>query len=50
MRHPMFWETYVKKTLATMTSIAGTATLLLIGYVFLTSIPDLKRYIRISTM
>lgn len=31
-------------------NILGTASLIFAGYVFLTAVPDLKRYIRISTM
>ena len=31
-------------------NVVGTAGLLFAAYVFLRSIPDLKRYIRISTM
>ncbi len=40
----------MKKTLSTITSVVGVATLLLAGYVFLKSIPDVRRYIKISTM
>jgi hypothetical protein len=40
----------VKKTLSVIGSVAGVASLLLAGYVFLKSIPDLRRYIKISTM
>jgi len=38
------------KTLLTITSGIGIATLLFAGYVFLTVIPDVGRYIRISRM
>jgi hypothetical protein len=38
------------KTLLTIISGVGIATLLFAGYVFLTAIPDVGRYIRISRM
>ncbi len=38
------------KTLRTITSGVGIATLLFVGYVFLTAIPDVGRYVRISRM
>jgi hypothetical protein len=38
------------KTLLTITTGVGIATLLFAGYVFLTAIPDVGRYIRISRM
>jgi hypothetical protein len=38
------------KTLSALTSVVGVATLLLAGYVILKSIPDVRRYIKISTM
>jgi uncharacterized protein DUF6893 len=34
----------------TAPKVVGTVTLLLAGYVLITSLPDLFRYIRISTM
>ena len=47
----------MKKTLSTVRQVAGTSALVLFAsglvfgsYVFLSSLPDLKRYIRISTM
>jgi len=47
----------VKKALLTLTKVAGTGALLLGaaglvlgGYVFVASLSDLRRYIRISTM
>ncbi len=40
----------MKKAVNTITTVVGAASLLLAGYVLLTSIPDLRRYIRISTM
>jgi hypothetical protein len=40
----------MKKTVSTMTKVAGVASLLFAGYVLLTAIPDLKRYIKISMM
>jgi hypothetical protein len=41
-----------KPTSATsvIVKVMGAASLLLAGYVFLTSIPELRRYIRMSTM
>lgn len=38
------------KTVKILRNVVGTATLLLAGYVLITSIPDVRRYIRISTM
>jgi hypothetical protein len=38
------------KTLLTITSGIGIATLLFAGYVFLKAIPDMGRYVRISRM
>lgn len=50
-------EDFMKHTLSTLRDAAGTGALILFagslvlgGYMFLTSINDLKRYIRISTM
>jgi hypothetical protein len=40
----------MKKVLTAFTAVAGAATLAFAGYVLLVSLPDLKRYIRISTM
>ncbi|HTR65759.1 MAG TPA: hypothetical protein VMH85_08300 [Terriglobales bacterium] len=40
----------MKKTLSAVTSALGVATLLLFGYVVFKSIPDVGRYIKISTM
>jgi hypothetical protein len=40
----------MKKPLLNVTNILATAGVLLMGYAFFTSIPDIKRYIRISTM
>jgi len=40
----------VKRALIAARNIIGTAGLLLIGYVVLTSIPDVGRYVKISTM
>lgn len=33
-----------------MASIAGVATLVMFGYVVVSSIPDIRRYIRMNTM
>ena len=38
------------KTLLTFTKIVGTAALIFVGYALVTSLPDLKRYVRITTM
>jgi hypothetical protein len=38
------------KTLLTITSGVGIATLLFAGYVLLKAVPDLGRYVRISRM
>lgn len=40
----------MKKAMSTLTTVVGAATLLMAGYVILNSIPDLRRYIRISMM
>lgn len=37
-------------TLSLVTTVAGVATLAFAGYIILAALPDLKRYIRISTM
>lgn len=38
------------KTMRVLRNVVGSAGLLFMGYVFVTALPDLKRYIRISTM
>ena len=38
------------KTLLAITNVVGIATLLFVGYVLLTAIPDVGRYVRISRM
>jgi hypothetical protein len=38
------------KALSILTKVAGVATLAFAGYILLTSLPDFRRYIRISTM
>jgi hypothetical protein len=38
------------KALSVLTKVAGAATLAFAGYIILASLPDLRRYIRISTM
>lgn len=38
------------KALLTFTKVVGAAALLLMGYAFVASLPDMKRYVRISTM
>ena len=40
----------MKKTLITARNVMGIAGLLLAGYLILTSVPDLGRYIRMSKM
>jgi Family of unknown function (DUF6893) len=40
----------VSKAVPAISKIAGAATFLLVGYMFLSLLPDLRRYIRISTM
>jgi hypothetical protein len=38
------------KALSAITTVVGAATLLMAGYVFLAALPDLRRYIKITTM
>lgn len=40
----------VKTTVKVLRNVVGSAGLLFMGYVVLTALPDLRRYIRISTM
>ena len=40
----------MRRALTTATAMVGVATLAFAGYVLLASLPDLRRYIRISTM
>jgi hypothetical protein len=40
----------MKQAVSVLTQVVGVATLLGLGYVFMSALPDLKRYIRISTM
>jgi len=40
----------MKKVLSAAAAVAGAATLAFAEYVLLLSLPDLRRYIRISTM
>jgi hypothetical protein len=40
----------VEETLSAITTVFGAATLLMASYVLLTSVPDLRLYIKISTM
>jgi len=40
----------MRKAASRIASIAGVATLVMVGYVVISSLPDIKRYIRISTM
>lgn len=38
------------KSAATLTKVVGVVSLLFVGYVFLSALPDLRRYIKISMM
>lgn len=38
------------KTVTVLRNVVGSAGLVLMGYMILRSLPDLRRYIRISTM
>jgi hypothetical protein len=38
------------KAMKVLRNVVGSAGLLFMGYVFVNAIPDLRRYIRISTM
>lgn len=38
------------KTLSILTKVAGVATLAFAGFIILSSLPDLRRYIKISAM
>ncbi len=40
----------MRKAFSVVTTVAGVATLAFAGYVILASLPDLRRYIKISTM
>jgi hypothetical protein len=40
----------MKKTVSVVTQVVGVATLLGLGYVIINALPDLRRYIKISTM
>jgi len=40
----------MKKPVLNLTTVLATAGILFVGYVFFASLPDLRRYIRISTM
>jgi hypothetical protein len=40
----------MRKVFTAFTTVAGAATLAFAGYILVVSLPDLKRYIRISTM
>jgi hypothetical protein len=40
----------VIKAMSTLTNVVGLAALMMVGYVLVVSIPDVKRYVRISTM
>jgi hypothetical protein len=40
----------INKKASTIAKAAAVATVILVGYVFLVSLPDLRRYIKISRM
>lgn len=40
----------MKKPMLNVANVIATAGVLIFGYVFFASLPDLRRYIRISTM
>jgi hypothetical protein len=40
----------MKKPILSVTNVIASAGVLLLGYVFFATLPDLRRYIRISTM
>jgi hypothetical protein len=40
----------MSKTVATIANLTGIAAILVAGYAFLNLLPDIRRYIRISTM
>jgi len=40
----------MRKPVLNLTNLLATASILFVGYVFFASLPDLRRYIRISTM
>jgi hypothetical protein len=41
---------FLKKTVSTLATVVGVATLALVGFTLLASIPDIRRYIKISMM
>jgi hypothetical protein len=40
----------ISKMVGTASKVVGTASLLMVGYVLLSALPDLRRYVRISLM
>jgi hypothetical protein len=40
----------MNKAISTIANVVGAATLLLVGYAIVASLPDLRHYIRLSTM
>ena len=40
----------MKKAVSAITQVVGVVTLVGLGYIVLNALPDLKRYIKISTM
>jgi hypothetical protein len=40
----------MRKTMSAITQVVGAVTLIGLGYIVLSALPDLKRYIKISTM
>jgi fumarate reductase subunit C len=46
----LIWEDLVKKPVVSVANLITVAGMLFAGYVFFSSLPDLRRYLRISTM
>jgi hypothetical protein len=40
----------MRSTLSVVTQVVGAATLLFVGYTLLAALPDIRRYIKISSM
>jgi hypothetical protein len=40
----------MKKTLSTLATVVGAAGLIFVGYIVVASLPDMGRYIKISSM
>lgn len=50
VRYEFRREVLMKRPAMSIANMLTTAGLLFAGYIFITSLPDLRRYIRISTM